>query len=79
MCQSVTSTYLKKDGLWDLENKIKALKLVWGKKGVARQLIPYVLAYTKPNFHPWDTDERSMLMASFGDILDSMGYSSQVQ
>jgi len=63
---------LKKDGAWNFPNRIKALNLIWGKKGIARQLIPYVIAYTKPNFHPWDTDERSMLVASFGDILNSI-------
>lgn len=63
---------LKKDGLWNLTNKIKALNLIWGRKGIALQLIPYVLDYTKPNFHPWDTDERQMLQSSFSDVFGAL-------
>jgi len=63
---------LKQDDLWTLPNRIKALNLIWGKKGIARQLIPYVLTYTKPGFHPWDIDERDQLQESFSDIFDSL-------
>lgn len=63
---------LKKDGLWNLSNRVKAMNLIWGRKGIATQLIPYVLTYTKPNFHPWETDERVKLRASFEDIFQQL-------
>ncbi|OUS28415.1 hypothetical protein A9Q99_12910 [Gammaproteobacteria bacterium 45_16_T64] len=63
---------LKQDGQWTLSNRLKAMNLIWGPKGIAIQLLPYILMYTKPNFHPWETDERAMLRSSFQDIFDQL-------
>lgn len=50
---------LKKDGKWTLKNRLKAWSFIWGPKGVALSLLPPLLKYLNPWFHPWDTDERS--------------------
>lgn len=57
---------LKKDGLWNPETQKKARDLLWGKDGIMRVLAPYLLQYFRPDFHPWETDERRDLLARFG-------------
>lgn len=64
---------LKKDGLWNFKNRIKAWQFVWGSKGMVWTLLPYFLNYFRPDFHPWETDERSKLNEIFGDIYQEMG------
>lgn len=63
---------LEQDGQWTLKNRIKAINLIWGPKGIAIQLMPYILMYLKPNFHPWETDEREILQTMFKDIFDQL-------
>lgn len=66
---------MKKDGLWNWKNRLKAWKFVWGSKGLVWTLVPYVLNYLRPNFHPWETDERSMLEKTFGDLYKELDMS----
>lgn len=56
---------LKKDGQWTPENRKKARDLLWGKDGIMRVLAPYLLRYFRPDFHPWETDERRDLIAKY--------------
>lgn len=56
---------LKKDGQWTPENRKKARDLLWGKEGIMRVLAPYLLQYFRPDFHPWETDERRDLIAKY--------------
>lgn len=64
---------LKEDGLWNRKNKRKARQLVWGSKGLAWALLPKLIDYLRPDFHPWDTDERKALQARFGHYLEQAG------
>lgn len=57
---------LKEDGLWTLRNRIKLLTQVWGPGGIVASLTPYLLEYFKPDFHPWDTDERPVFERKYG-------------
>lgn len=57
---------LKQDGLWTLRNRIKLLTQVWGPGGIVASLAPYLLEYFKPDFHPWDTDERPLFERKYG-------------
>lgn len=56
---------LEQDGLWTLRNRVKLLTQVWGPGGIVASLLPYLLEYFKPGFHPWDTDERPDFAAKF--------------
>jgi len=56
---------LKKDGQWTPENRKKARDLLWGKDGIMRVLAPYLLQYFRPDFHPWETDERRDLLEKY--------------
>ena len=56
---------LKKDGQWTPENQKKARDLLWGKNGIMRVLMPYLLQYFRPDFHPWETDERRDLLEKY--------------
>lgn len=56
---------LKKDGQWTPENRKKMRDLLWGKDGIMRVLAPYLMQYFRPDFHPWETDERRDLLAKY--------------
>lgn len=64
---------LKKSGEWNFKNRLKALKLVWGLDGIVINLIPYTLRYLKPNFHPWDSDERKALDQRYSADFKEVG------
>ena len=64
---------MKKDGLWNLKNRMSAWKFVWGRKGLVWTLLPYALNYCRPHFHPWEVDERSKLNETFGELYQEMG------
>lgn len=56
---------LKKDGQWTPENQKKMRDLLWGKDGIMRVLAPYLIQYFRPDFHPWETDERRDLLEKY--------------
>ena len=55
----------KRDGLWNFTTR----KLFWayivGKNGIYKGLIGQVLKFLKPNFHPWERDERKIINRQF--------------
>ncbi|CBL47156.1 hypothetical protein HDN1F_35730 [gamma proteobacterium HdN1] len=57
---------LEQDGLWDEDARREARALLWGKNGIMRVLMPYLLRYFRPGFHPWETDERRDLRSRYG-------------
>ena len=64
---------LKKDGLWNRETKKKARQEVWGKEGLVRKLLPDIFDYLRPNFHPWEIDDRTWLLKDFNEDLKEYG------
>ncbi|HCT40145.1 MAG TPA: metal-dependent hydrolase [Moraxellaceae bacterium] len=53
---------LKADGkLFDVRIWLKGLDRMWGRKGHFRKLIPSYLQYYRPDFHPWQHDNRAVL------------------
>ena len=53
---------LKADGkLFDVRMWLKGLDRMWGRKGHFRKLIPSYLQYYRPDFHPWQHDNRAVL------------------
>lgn len=53
---------LKADGkLLDVRMWLKGLDRMWGRKGHFRKLIPSYLQYYRPDFHPWQHDNRDVL------------------
>ncbi|MFZ5723559.1 MAG: metal-dependent hydrolase [Pseudomonadota bacterium] len=67
---------LKQDGLWTVRNRIRLLSVVWGPGGIVMSLAPYLLEYFKPDFHPWDTDERPAFRHRYG--MDVQGVATAV-
>jgi predicted metal-dependent hydrolase len=45
-----------------------ALNYLWGKPGALRRIIPEWFDYFRPNFHPWDQDNREQL-SRLGPLL----------
>lgn len=66
---------LKASNAWNLKNHWKAWKFIWGWNGIVMNLVPYVLRYLKPNFHPWETDERKALNDRYSSDLKEVGMS----
>lgn len=60
---------LKKDGLWNLRTRLRSWRLIWGPRGIVGQLMPELMRYLRPGFHPWETDERSAFMEKYGDLV----------
>lgn len=56
---------LRQDGMWNADTQKRARDLLWGKTGIMRVLAPYLLQYFRPDFHPWETDERRDLMERY--------------
>lgn len=56
---------LRQDGLWNPDTQKRMRDLLWGKQGIMRVLAPYLLQYFRPDFHPWESDERRDLRARF--------------
>jgi len=66
---------LEQDGLWDARHRKATRDLLWGRDGIMRALAPFLLQYFRPNFHPWETDERRDLLEKFSaelTIIDEM-------
>lgn len=61
--------FLKADGLWGWRTRWRVFHQVWGPRGVMGRLLPYMLGYLKPGFHPWQTDERAAFRARYGELL----------
>jgi len=69
---------LKKDGLWNKKTKRQAWQEVWGRNGIVRKLMPSILDYMRPDFHPWNHDDRVWFENKFDKQLESFnlpGYS----
>ena len=52
---------------WDLRGWLKHNKVLWGRKGAFRAIIPEWFDYFRPGFHPWDDDNRDVL--NYADVL----------
>jgi predicted metal-dependent hydrolase len=63
---------LKKDGLWTWRNRLKLFREIYGLNGFVMGMLPDLLQYLKPGFHPWDTDERDDLYKRFGYLLEPL-------
>ncbi len=58
-----TTKMLRHDGqLWKWGTWASALQFWWGKDGIVWHTLPHWLAYFKPGFHPWQHDNRELLM-----------------
>ena len=80
---TVTTRFFKnrwKDSLNLLEQDgITGWKARWGlfsylawKPGIVRRIFPAWLAYFKPNFHPWDHDDRELIGLYEGEFADAL-------
>lgn len=52
---------------WDIKGWLKHNKMLWGKKGAFRSVIPEWFDYFRPGFHPWDDDNQHVL--EYADVL----------
>lgn len=64
---------LEQDGLWNKQTRRRARQFVWGRNGIVIALLPKVIEYLHPNFHPWATDEREDFIRMFGHYLEASG------
>ena len=57
-----TDALLAQDGRNDVRTWRKLLGYLYRKPGVMRQLLVEVFVYMKPGFHPWQVDDRALVM-----------------
>lgn len=48
--------------LWNIKGWLRAWWFLWGKPGPVRRVIPGVLAWFKPGFHPSQRDTRALMV-----------------
>ncbi|EDL49018.1 metal-dependent hydrolase [Erythrobacter sp. SD-21] len=56
-----TLELLAQDGIKSWKAKMGLLKYLLVTPGVVRRIFPAWLAYFRPNFHPWDHDDRELI------------------
>lgn len=59
---SNTADLLAQDGKNDVRTWASLLGYLYGKPGVMRKLLAEVFIYMKPGFHPWQVDDRHLLI-----------------
>lgn len=62
---------LEADGLWNWHTRLATWRKIWGPTGLIGQLLPELLRYLRPGFHPWDTDERAAFLEKYADLVGS--------
>ena len=63
---------LKQDGLWNWRTRMQMYSKVWGPRGIIGQMVPELLRYVKPGFHPWQTDEREAFEARWDTLISDL-------
>ena len=59
---------LKQDGITGLNARWKLLQWLWLKPGLYRLIARDYLAFYRPGFHPWQSDERSLIAEAEADL-----------
>lgn len=57
--------------LFNWRGWVSTLQMQWGKPGILRRIIPDWLDYFKPDFHPWQHDNREYL-SKVDDLLERL-------
>jgi predicted metal-dependent hydrolase len=53
---------LARDGsIWNLRDVARGLWFAFGPRGLFSALLPGVLAYLRPGFHPWQRDDSALI------------------
>ena len=58
--------------LWTWRTRLDMVRKIWGPTGIIGQLIPELLRYLRPDFHPWDTDERIDFSKQWQSLLSDL-------
>ena len=59
---------LKQDGITGLNARWKLFQWLWLKPGLYRLIARDYLAFYRPGFHPWQSDERSLIAEAEADL-----------
>ncbi len=58
----IQQSLLAADGkLFDLADQRRGFRLIWGKGGVLRALLPELRAYSRRDFHPWQASNQDLI------------------
>ena len=64
---------LRRDQKWDRKHRHEFWMFYLGSKGIMRALMPRLLEYARPSFHPWQSDERPLFEETFGPLREELG------
>jgi uncharacterized protein len=62
---------LAQDGLTGWRVNLRIANYLFGKPGLIRRIIPQLIAYFLPGFHPWDHDDRALIGKYDSDYADA--------
>lgn len=65
-----TADLLRQDGCNDVATWRRLLGYLYGRPGPLRALLKGVFVYMRPGFHPWEIDDRSLLVRALAMLED---------
>lgn len=63
-----TADLLRQDGLNNWKTWRDLLRFLYGRNGLMRHLLASITSYMRPAFHPWDVDDRDLLVDALNDL-----------
>ncbi len=66
-----TADLLRQDGRNDFATWRRLIGYLYGRSGLLRALLKGVLVYMRPGFHPWDIDDRQLLVGALAELEEA--------
>lgn len=66
-----TADLLRQDGCNDFATWRRLIGYLYGRSGLLRALLKGVLIYMRPGFHPWDIDDRQLLVGALAELEEA--------
>ena len=63
-----TVKLLEQDGFTGWRTKARVIWFLVGKPGALRKIFPQWLSFFRPGFHPWDHDDRALIVAAEAEL-----------
>ncbi|MDZ3830517.1 MAG: metal-dependent hydrolase [Sphingopyxis sp.] len=63
-----TADLLRQDGLNDFATWRSLLRYLYGRPGTMRMLLRGAFTYMRPGFHPWEIDDRALIVTSLAQL-----------
>lgn len=66
--------FFRQDGIDTRENRRALISYLWNTPGLLRRVAPAYFAYYKPHFHPWQSDDRLLIVGVESTLTRNRAY-----